>query len=374
MFFNDHMKKNTFIICMIYGFTILVRLAFAGDPQAVRELISETHTINIPLPYAQIVMNWSSPEGYTVWDGYFVSFDQNNDSNFSFDEHNTVGNPININQVQFSCSGDDDSYYFHIAPAKYNFETYEYLFGTTSNIGPYRIDTTPPYNLVANVPEYCSENPINIQLSAEGASKVCVSNIGFGSCLEDTWEEVDTINQWNVLSGQGQKIIYVTFEDLAGNPAKTFCTTIFDSISPKAHFSVAVNKKGNSFLGTIMFEEPVTELNELSISADNAMISNFAKQESAYTPIYTFDIKTSYEGLVALNLSENAVFDNAGNGNNAQQYSFTTVQSVPTLNEFGFLFLAGIIVLTGACRIRITGNGKKNCINVSLQNFIIASV
>ncbi|KPA13988.1 hypothetical protein MHK_005806 [Candidatus Magnetomorum sp. HK-1] len=337
---------------MIYGFTILGRLAFAGEPQAVRELISETHTLNVPLPYTQIVMNWSSPEGYTVWDGYFVSFDQNNDSNFSFDKHNTVGNPINSNQVKFSCSGDDNSYYFHIAPAKYNFETYEYLFGTTTNMGPYRIDTTPPYNLVANVPEYCSENPINIQLSAEGASNVCVSNIGFGSCQEETWEEVDTINQWNVLPGQGQRMIYITFEDLAGNTANTFCTTTFDSIAPKAHFSVAVNKKGNFFLGTIMFEESVTELNELSISADNAMISNLAKQESAYTPIYTFDIKTSHEGLIVLNLSENEVIDNAGNGNIEQQYSFTTVQSVPTMNEWGVLLLTGFVMIAGVTRTR----------------------
>jgi len=128
------MKAILIIIAILHA-----NMVFCEDQMHVENLKSETHAINQSLAYTQILMTWDTPVAYSQLDGYFMAFNQNKD--YQLDNTNTTGAPYPGNSRLLNCSGDDDVYYFHIAPAYFDFNIFEYVMGQTSTKGPYLIDT-----------------------------------------------------------------------------------------------------------------------------------------------------------------------------------------------------------------------------------------
>jgi len=211
------MKKIIMLLCF---FSISINdTGYCEDIYSVRNLRSTTHTINQPLKYTQISFVWSEPSGLTTLDGYYFLFDQNSDSEFVLNKNNTNGTPINTNQVMLSCSGDEDYYYFHIAPAYYDYtETYDYIFGDTTNKGPYRIDTIAP-DLNVTIHQYTSENPVTLTVGTSGATNMCISNIDFDKC-EENWSGIDPFPTWSLSKGNGTKTVYIKQKIKLGIPLK----------------------------------------------------------------------------------------------------------------------------------------------------------
>jgi len=333
------------IYCLFFS-----QAAYSESLTIVQNLISTTHSINTSLPYTQIRFTWSAPSGYTAWDGYYVTFDQNSDTDFQLDTSNTTGDPVNSTERIINCSGDDENYYVHIAPALYDFQTFEYIFGTTSNMGPYRIDTTPPI-LTVIAPIYANANPIDLTIGAIGAIYMCISNIEFGDCAE--WNLIEPFPLFNLSSVQGNQTIYVQVKDDAGNFANETGITYFDSISPKAIVSIYPTKDEKIYSVSISFSEPVSDLNPDDISIENGVLSNFMIHDKFPYSHYTFDLKALEQGKGYVIINDNAVFDIAGNGYINKKYSFVYCsRNVPALNEWGVIFFMFILMLSALQKLR----------------------
>ena len=351
------MQKKISLLLFLYV-VIIHKVAFSEDQNIVQNLISTTHTINVSTSYTQIRFTWDEPSGDTVWDGYYLSFDQNSDTDFQLNAANTTGDPLPANERVINCSGNDDYYYVHVAPAVYSFETFDYIFGTTLNVGPYRIDTTPP-SVILESSAYANSNPIDLTIGESGASYMCLSNTGFGDCQE--WLPVDHHPQFNLSSGEGIKTIYVQVKDNAGNPANDTSTIMFDSIPPSATIDILPTKFENVFQVTVLFSEPVSELNVNDVEIVNGTASNFIVSEVYPNLKYTFDLTASDHGKGYVKINQNAVFDQSGNGNNMIRNSFVYCsRNVPTLNEWGLIIMFCILVFASFQRIKTNGYRYQN--------------
>ena len=346
------MKK---IIITIIAFVFFYQTAYCADePYAVENLMSTTHTIEVPSSYTQIKITWSEPSAFTPLDGYFITFDENNDLNFEFNTDNITGIPVNTTEDIFNCSGDDDYFYFHIAPAYYDYTTsFDYVIGTTINQGPYRIDTTPPYNLTIEAPQYVSSNPIDLTVGVIGASKMCISNIDFNTCQED-WPDLKEFIQWNLPVEDGSHTIFFQCKDEAGNIASTAVNTYFDTIPPEAKMSIFRTDDPFVFLLSIIFSEPIKNFDISDITVSNGEANDLIAEELNPYTYYTVNIIPEYEGIVTVRLPVNTLSDRSGNGNIQAEFAFRFgAKGVPTLNEWGIILFITIILMSGLKMLKI---------------------
>jgi len=336
------------LILILMNIVIFIEATAYGDinSDAVQNLISTSHIIGEPANLSQINFSWDAPLS-SQWNGcsYFILFDQNNDDNFTFTTENISGSPINGRSTIIPCEGDNDSYFFHIAPAVFSFSPLGYLLGTTQNIGPFKIDTTPPFNQKVLAPEYTSDEMVPLTLSATGATKVCISNVGLGDCSVP-WSDYSSFYQWQLLPNDGIKNIFVQFKDGAGNTADALATTQLLSENLTIKFAVRSQSfQNNKFTLDITFSQPVTGFDISDIQTHNCEANNFVSYGISPFLSFSIDISIRAKEEYWIKIPENAAFDNAGNGNIEAIHHF--IYSVPTLSEWGLLLMFCILGLLG---------------------------
>jgi VCBS repeat-containing protein len=159
-----------------------------------------------------VEMTWDPPENEDV-SGYFYSFDQN--EGHTFNDFNTVQKPpVRTRKITSrNLEGDDVSYYFHVAPVDQTGR-----IGQTTSIA-FRIDSTKPTNVNVSLPETCASRDVQLNLGADGAVGMYVSNTGYDT--GGLWESLNSKKQWQLTLDKGSKNVYARFRDRAGNISKT---------------------------------------------------------------------------------------------------------------------------------------------------------
>ncbi len=184
----------------------------ASGTEAVPNVDSLMHFINIPSRVSRIKMTWDVPGGNPR--GYFVLFDTEPDHTYAGPDpagaSHTAG--TGFSQDFADSAPDDVAYYFHIA-AKYGEEE----IGPVTTAGPYRIDTVPPSGAGVIAPEITPARTVTLFLEAEGASEMYLSNEGYEKNGE--WEPVSSFREWELTEGTGDRTVYVRFRDPAWNIA-----------------------------------------------------------------------------------------------------------------------------------------------------------
>jgi hypothetical protein len=280
-------------------FIVSVQNAFAIG--TVEQLRSTTHDINTPSTDTQIHVTWQTPAGYTQVNGYYYLFDNN--PTHTFTESNTTGidfgNYYDTSSSSFT-NVDDKAYYFHIAA-----EDILDNIGPTSTLGPFRIDTIAPKNVMVNASDVIFNDVLTLTLGATGARQMYISNTGYGTA--GAWETFNTSRQWSVTSERGIKTIYVQFKDQAGNIAKCATTTQVAYQKIALHkgwnlFSYATDrcfyvgtKPDISWIEELVYEQ-VTDLGDVfeSISNSFSIIHGFYTEPITYNPQTEYGTSMKY--------------------------------------------------------------------------------
>jgi hypothetical protein len=215
-------------ICLIIYLPEIVR---GEAPEAVQGLISTSHNEDVPSNTTTIDMVWTVPENYTGY--YYTIFTEASEyTQYTFDEDSAEGLlQIEDGFASFYHSGDDTSYYFHIAPVWTN-EDEDEEYGPTSSFGPIIIDTTAPTGSVTISPKPSTTSNVTLELTTDDAVKMLVSNIGPGE-----GSEIDFVTSmpWELEDGEGTKWVYVQLRDSAGNIKNlSDSVTVNDNTSPEA--------------------------------------------------------------------------------------------------------------------------------------------
>ncbi|KPA10521.1 hypothetical protein MHK_009274 [Candidatus Magnetomorum sp. HK-1] len=308
----------------------------------IQNLVSFPHVINGASSETQIDFNWDEPVGDTTVYGYYVKLSTVYEPDFEFNDFNTLENPINTTTISYQ-NLKDGSYYFYVAA--YYFIDMKEVYGPTKISGPYIVDTTPPLNIGLIVPEKTKSEIISISILATGANKMCMSNIDF--CSDNLIDFEESI-QWQLTSGYGEKTIYATFVDSAGNESNTYATTFLDMSPPTATIHASSSDITPVHI-TIKFNEAVSDFDLSDITVYNGNKVNFMPDASFSDTIFTFDIFPEKKGSVSIIIPSKSVLDSAENGNEQIVYSFlfkVSVEnvSIPTISEWGKRIFVLIII------------------------------
>jgi len=338
-------KKNLFLIIFI-GAGIMISNVSAE----IQNLVSFPHIINDASSETQINFNWDEPDGLTPVEGYYVKLSTTYEPGFEFDETNTLENPINTTSMSYQ-ELEDGNYYFYVAA--YYFIDMEEVYGSTKISGPYIVDTTPPLNISLKVPEKTKSEMITISINATGANKMCISNLNF---CNDNWINFEESMQWQLMPGYGEKTIYASFVDSAGNSSNTFTTTFLDMSPPTATIHSSSSDITPVHI-TIRFNEVVSDFDLSDITVYNGNKVNFMPDETNSDTVFNFDIFPEKKGSVSIYIPPNSLVDSAGNGNNQIIYSFlfqVSVEkiSVPATNEWGKIIFVFILICSSVLVMR----------------------
>ena len=213
---NNYMKSQSFIwLTVLLTFTIMIQSSenAHGAPDAIQNLISTSHTEDIPSKTTTIDMQWTVPDGYT---GYYFSIFSSEYTQYTLDDEtssNAGVNNIDEGEDNYVHSGNDTSYYFFVAPAWMNDE-FDEEYGPTSSFGPIIIDTTPPTGSVTITPNPTTSANVTLELTTDDAIKMHVSNVAAG---EGSEMDFATSLPWDLEADEGEVTVYVQLKDVAGN-------------------------------------------------------------------------------------------------------------------------------------------------------------
>jgi len=331
------MIKNIFFSVIVIVAGIMISNVFAE----IQNLVSFPHVVNEPSSKTQINFNWDEPDGDTAVDGYYVKLSTVYDPYFEFNETNTLENPINTTSMSYQ-NLVDGLYYFYVS--SYSFIEMEEVYGPTKILGPYIIDITPPL-ISLNVPKKTKSEIITILINTIGANKMCISNLGF---CTDNLIDIQESTQWQLTPGYGEKTIFATFVDSAGNSTNTYATTFLDMSPPAATIHSSSSDITPVHI-TIKFNEAVNDFDLSDITVNNGSKLNFMPDETFPDTIFTFEIFPEKKGSVSFIIHSNSVFDSAGNGNEQIIYSYlyqvsVVNVSIPTINAWGKMVFVLILI------------------------------
>ena len=256
----------------------------------VEQLRSTTHEINQPSTDTQIHVTWHIPTGYTEVNGYYFLFDNNPTHTFTELNSFNLGNYYDTSSSNYT-NVDDKAYYFHIAA-----EDILENIGPTLTLGPFRIDTIAPKNVLVDAKDVIFDDALTLTLGATGAREMYISNIAYGSA--GTWELYNTSRQWIVTQGRGIKTIYVQFRDAAGNISKSTTTTrvAYQKISLHKGWNLISystdrcfyvgSKPDISWIDELIYEQ-VTDIGKVfdSISTYFSIVHGFDSEPRTYNPL-----------------------------------------------------------------------------------------
>jgi hypothetical protein len=213
--------------------------ARAASPDAIENLISTSHTEDVPSKTTTIDMQWTVPDGYT---GYFYTLFSSEYTQYTLDE-DTSGND-GVNNVEegidnYSHSGNDTSYYFFIVPVWMN-DDFDEEYGPTSTFGPIIIDTTSPTGSVTISPNPTTSVNVTLELTTDDAIKMHVSNVAAGDGSE---MDFSTSIPWELEEGEGEKTVYVQLKDVAGNTLN-----ISDSVTVSEKSAPQITKESQQYV------------------------------------------------------------------------------------------------------------------------------
>jgi hypothetical protein len=346
------MIKN--VLSLSFFLFLMANNLFAapGEVQNLRP-ISE-HVLNTPSQESLIEIGWDLPDGYTSVTGYYYYF--TTESNYTLDE--TTTNDLDLVETAYASSdysgSNDVSIYVYVAAVAYSEETYAQEIGETTQFGPIRIDTNAPDNAAVSIDAYVKTSTPNLTIGGFGgagdATQMYISNVNYET--SGSWESVVASKPWPIEGGQGRKTIYVRFQDDALNQSDKSVFTVYDSTSPTASIisETGTHTNSDAIPVTIIFHDP-TQLGVDEISAfdsltvestdiaiTNASIENFTSISSGSnaTAIYNFTIRPTNQGIVSVQVLENTVNDQAGNGNTVSEplaFTYDTISPQLTLTS-----------------------------------------
>ena len=178
--------------------------------------------------------------------------------------------------------------------------------------------------------------------------KFCVSNYETGNC---SFMNYTSTYPWTLSTSDGQKTIYVSFADKAGNVTKKTVTIYLDKVAPNclvttkasSHQS-AYNLKNGSYVDYLV---NCTDRN----SVPNNVINNSMITTSVADKVETSIVSSSSEGTVVrvkaktgdgrvkVYLSQGMIFDVAGNGNRLTEIANILVDNtIPYNNKISLNF------------------------------------
>jgi len=271
-----------------------------GGPGPVQNLRSSSHafqTINrrkrtITASGPETVSN--DPSVSVGWDppatdteslaGYYGFFTDASD--FTFSKFNTDNqSPIRTRKITSrDLEGDDVNYYFHVAAVDIQGRV-----GETSSIA-FRIDTVPPTNVSVIAPDFSEQRNIQLQLGAGGASEMYISSESYQE--GGMWEKLSQKREWQLSSGNGEKPVYVSFRDRAGNISQSMAKTIYTQELPKYTIQLTSGEYGRISPSGTIIKEKGENLSMVIIPEKNYQIMRMTldgKALSSNITSYTFD-------------------------------------------------------------------------------------
>jgi len=334
------MRNNPYLLCI---YVILLAAQSYAEIGPVQNLSPKSaHELNKPSQVSLIEMEWDVPEGYTSVTGYYYVF--TNESNYTLDDTTTV-ELIMIDTAYASkdyTGSNDVSVYFYVAAVAFDPATYEEGLGETTKFGPIRVDTIDPDNAGGAVDQYINTASASLEIGGFGnvgdATWMYISNDNYETSGQ--WETIASSKPWPIEGGEGRKTIYIRFKDDAGNTSDDSVFTLYDATAPTSMILSDIPGITNSdaIPISIIFSDPtqlgvneISAFNTLSletssISVTHATLSNLTSISSGNnaTAIYTLIVNPTNQGMISLQVREDTIEDQAGNGNSASNvFSFT---------------------------------------------------
>jgi len=138
-------------------------------------------------------------------------------------------------------------------------------------------DVTPPTGTIKinNDSQYTKSTSVTLKLSAVDSG----SGMGSGAQMQFsndniTWstpEAYATTKTWTLVSGEGQKTVYVKYKDVAGNWSQGFSDTIILDITPPAiSINPVLSPTNQNVILSYMVTDNFTPSGEIVISGDNS--------------------------------------------------------------------------------------------------------
>ena len=188
------------------------------DPGQIRNLQAVSgHLPDIPSSENQVHFIWDPPSSGGEPEGYYAVINTSSDYELTIDNTYSLELLENVREfISPEYSGfDDKHFYFHIAAACFDYDTFEMRIGPTMTYGAIRIDTVAPLYPSIIAPEKTATQSIKIQAAATNASYMYISNYGYS--FGGVWEPFSQSRIWDLSNGEGLKTIYAQFKDDAGN-------------------------------------------------------------------------------------------------------------------------------------------------------------
>ena len=112
-------------------------------------------------------------------------------------------------------------------------------------VGTVTVNTTPPSSpslSISGGAQYTTSRDVNLTISANGATKMKVSN--YANFTGATWELYSTSKSWQLTTGDGSKTVYINFKTTSGANTSTSDDITLDSTL--ATPSLSINGGANS--------------------------------------------------------------------------------------------------------------------------------
>jgi len=321
------MKK---IPALITVFTIInliippIIFSCTSDPDQVRNLQAVSgHVPDIPSSINQVRMVWDDPLTGGIPDGYYAVI--NTSPSYEFSLENTIGLELLMDVREYESpeyqNVDDEHYYFHIAAACFDYETYSMRFGPTQTFGAIRIDTIPPIDPVIITASSTALRTIEIQPGATNATEMYISNIKY--TMGGIWETYSPYRIWDLTEGPGLKTIYAQFRDDAGNVSSTSTIidydpypqisdipdqTISSYTATSIPFEISIASHMDMVLTILSSNETVIHSSEITLTATSAVYDAnrytlTALAEESLQCLMTLSPQTFGQSTIALNLT-----------------------------------------------------------------------
>ncbi len=203
---------------------------------------------------------------------------------------------------------------------------------TEYDIGAYEcLDATPPSGsiLINGGAAFANTTSVTLTLSASdagsGLTRMRLSNsYDFNT---EQWEPYAASRSWTLTSGDGFKVVYVRYADIAGNASYSATGMIWlDTMPPAIALSCGAPDPVDGDIAVVaMLSEPSTDFTAGDITAANATVVGFSGSGSSYA----FTLHPLLRGLFSCRVEAGKFRDAAGNPNAFESYTVQRLYPSP---------------------------------------------
>jgi hypothetical protein len=209
---NTKGKVYKIMMLVLIASVFTVNSVMALD--SVQNVRSTTHTKDDYSNESIIGMSWDALSITSTTVYYYYVFNTSSDYTIASSWNAALKSTTNTSVLSEDYKNSNGGYYFHIA-AMVEDGWDEDFSDTTTTKGPYYIDTKAPSNVSISAPETTTSQVVTLNLYADGATQMYISNSGYG--ISGSWESYATSKQWTLTDGYETKTVYVLYRDAAGN-------------------------------------------------------------------------------------------------------------------------------------------------------------